>query len=117
MPCEFPSPCLNRVVGRLPPEQNPTPARALTSTVGAANRGETAALGDEHSAERHLGTADELVADGLGDDVPDWVAYFDAAEHAGARAVSATSPASVATVAPVITSPTRSPYANPASTG
>ncbi|MFF5475708.1 hypothetical protein [Streptomyces achromogenes] len=47
-----------------------------------------AALGDEQSAERHLGAADELVADGLGD-VPDWVAYFDAAEHAGARAVSA----------------------------
>ncbi|MFI9423323.1 Tat pathway signal protein [Streptomyces achromogenes] len=47
-----------------------------------------AALGDKRSAERHLGTADELVADGLGD-VPDWVAYFDAAEHAGARAVSA----------------------------
>ncbi|GAA2931135.1 MULTISPECIES: hypothetical protein [Streptomyces] len=42
----------------------------------------------EQGAERHLGAADEL-ADGLGDDVPDWVAYFDAAEHAGARAVSA----------------------------
>ncbi|MFJ5841889.1 Tat pathway signal protein [Streptomyces shenzhenensis] len=48
-----------------------------------------AALGDERQAERHLGAADELVADGLGDDVPEWVAYFDAAEHAGARAVSA----------------------------
>ena len=48
-----------------------------------------AALGDEQGAERHLGAADELVAGGLGDDVPDWVAYFDAAEHAGARAVSA----------------------------
>ncbi|MFF7095777.1 Tat pathway signal protein [Streptomyces rubradiris] len=47
-----------------------------------------AALGDEQSTEQHLGVADELVADGLGD-VPDWVAYFDAAEHAGARAVSA----------------------------
>ncbi|AQW46634.1 Tat pathway signal protein [Streptomyces violaceusniger] len=47
-----------------------------------------AALGDERRAERQLGTADELVADGLGD-VPEWVAYFDAAEHAGARAVSA----------------------------
>jgi hypothetical protein len=47
-----------------------------------------AALGDEDSAERHLGAADELVADGLGD-VPEWMAYFDAAEHAGARAVSA----------------------------
>ncbi|MFB7091531.1 Tat pathway signal protein [Streptomyces sp. NPDC056296] len=48
-----------------------------------------AALGDEREAGRHLGAADELVADGLGDEVPEWVAYFDAAEHAGARAVSA----------------------------
>ncbi|WP_030786122.1 hypothetical protein [Streptomyces sp. NRRL S-920] len=48
-----------------------------------------AALGDERQAERHLGAADELVAEGLGDDVPAWVDYFDAAEHAGARAVSA----------------------------
>lgn len=47
-----------------------------------------AALGNEQGAERHLGAADELVADGLGD-VPAWVDYFDAAEHAGARAVSA----------------------------
>ncbi|MCX4740909.1 hypothetical protein ACK389_00100 [Streptomyces antibioticus] len=36
-----------------------------------------AALGDEQRAERHLGA------------VPAWVDYFDAAEHAGARAVSA----------------------------
>ncbi|WP_225842178.1 Tat pathway signal protein [Streptomyces albus] len=48
-----------------------------------------AALGDERAADRHLGAADELLADGLGDDVPEWVAYFDAAEHTGARAVSA----------------------------
>ncbi|MER5972188.1 Tat pathway signal protein [Streptomyces sp. NPDC002055] len=48
-----------------------------------------AALGDERLAEKHLVVADELVAEGLGDDVPGWVAYFDAAEHAGARAVSA----------------------------
>ncbi|MFI2257727.1 Tat pathway signal protein [Streptomyces tubercidicus] len=47
-----------------------------------------AALGDERSAQRHLGAADALVADGLAD-VPAWVDYFDAAEHAGARAVSA----------------------------
>ncbi|MGY4967461.1 Tat pathway signal protein [Streptomyces sp. 900105245] len=47
-----------------------------------------AALGDERQAERHLGAADELVAEGLGDDVPAWD-YFGAAEHAGARAVSA----------------------------
>ena len=48
-----------------------------------------AALGDERRADRYLGTADELLADGLGDEIPEWVAYFDAAEHAGARAVSA----------------------------
>ncbi|MFJ9590551.1 hypothetical protein [Streptomyces acidicola] len=48
-----------------------------------------AALGDETQAESHLSTADELLADGLGDAVPQWVSYFDAAEHAGARAVSA----------------------------
>ncbi|MGW4995404.1 Tat pathway signal protein [Streptomyces mirabilis] len=48
-----------------------------------------AALGDEREADRHLGDTDDLLADGLGDDVPEWVAYFDAAEHAGARAVSA----------------------------
>ncbi|MEU9211783.1 hypothetical protein AB0D27_28550 [Streptomyces sp. NPDC048415] len=47
-----------------------------------------AALGDERAAQSHLGTADELLADDLGD-VPPWVDYFDAAEHAGARAVSA----------------------------
>ncbi|MGW6062867.1 hypothetical protein [Streptomyces sp. NPDC055189] len=48
-----------------------------------------AALGDERQADAHLGAADELLADGLGDDVPEWAGYFDAAEHAGARAVSA----------------------------
>lgn len=48
-----------------------------------------AALGDERQAETHLSAADELLADGLGGDVPEWVSYFDAAEHAGARAVSA----------------------------
>ncbi|MFC8494793.1 Tat pathway signal protein [Streptomyces sp. NPDC057235] len=47
-----------------------------------------AALGDKQHAERHLSTADELLAAGL-DAVPAWVDYFDAAEHAGARAVSA----------------------------
>jgi hypothetical protein len=47
-----------------------------------------AALGDEHQSERHLWHADGLLADSLGE-VPGWVAYFDAAEHAGARAVSA----------------------------
>lgn len=48
-----------------------------------------AALGDKRQAEQHLGHADELSAAGLGDDVPGWVSYFDAAEHTGARAVSA----------------------------
>ncbi|MFJ1595354.1 Tat pathway signal protein [Streptomyces sp. NPDC088261] len=48
-----------------------------------------AALGDEYLADTHLGNADELLADGLGDHVPEWVTYFDAAEHEGARAVSA----------------------------
>ncbi|GAA0379226.1 Tat pathway signal protein [Streptomyces blastmyceticus] len=47
-----------------------------------------AALGDERQAQQNLGAADELLADGL-DDVPEWVGYFDVAEHAGARAVSA----------------------------
>lgn len=47
-----------------------------------------AALGEARDAYRHLAQADELLADGLGD-VPQWVRYFDAAEHAGARAVSA----------------------------
>ncbi|MDT0323053.1 hypothetical protein [Streptomyces millisiae] len=47
-----------------------------------------AALGDARNTERHLAQADELLADGLGE-APDWVAYFDAAKHAGARAVSA----------------------------
>ncbi|MET8945368.1 Tat pathway signal protein [Streptomyces sp. NPDC004542] len=48
-----------------------------------------AALGEERLAEQYLGRADELLVDGLGDDVPTWVRHFDAAEHAGARAVSA----------------------------
>ncbi|MFI8370945.1 Tat pathway signal protein [Streptomyces sp. NPDC085466] len=48
-----------------------------------------AALGDQRAADRHLGIADELLADGLPTDAPEWVGYFDAAEHAGARAVSA----------------------------
>lgn len=47
-----------------------------------------AALGEARDAYRHLVQADELLAEGLGD-VPQWVRYFDAAEHAGARAVSA----------------------------
>lgn len=41
-----------------------------------------AALGDEHKAAQHLDEADELLHGDLGD-VPEWVRYFDAAEHAG----------------------------------
>ncbi|MFE9687846.1 hypothetical protein [Streptomyces sp. NPDC006285] len=47
-----------------------------------------AALGDERAAHRHLGIADELLTNDLGD-VPPWVDYFDAAEHAGTRTLSA----------------------------
>ncbi|MFD9687347.1 Tat pathway signal protein [Kitasatospora sp. NPDC059088] len=47
-----------------------------------------AALGQPDRAARHLDRADELLdqSDGA---APPWLAYFDAAEHAGARAVSA----------------------------
>ncbi|WP_086739752.1 Tat pathway signal protein [Streptomyces glaucescens] len=65
--------------------QRPVVKALVASQTGRVH----AALGDERGADRHLGQADELVAAGLGDDVPQWVAYFDAAEHAGARAVSA----------------------------
>ncbi|MFB9627100.1 hypothetical protein [Nonomuraea helvata] len=46
-----------------------------------------AGLGQPADAARHLDHADELLAQAA--DKPAWVAYFDAAEHAGARAVSA----------------------------
>ncbi|MBB2910592.1 tetratricopeptide (TPR) repeat protein [Streptosporangium becharense] len=46
-----------------------------------------AGLGQPRDAARHLDHADELLAQVT--DRPEWVAYFDAAEHAGARAVSA----------------------------
>lgn len=46
-----------------------------------------AGLGQVDEAARHLDHADELLAQAA--DSPAWVAYFDAAEHAGARAVSA----------------------------
>lgn len=65
--------------------QRPVVKALVASQTGRVH----AALGDERGADRHLGQADELVAAGLGDAVPQWVAYFDAAEHAGARAVSA----------------------------
>ncbi|MEU6913020.1 Tat pathway signal protein [Streptomyces olindensis] len=62
---------------------------AVTKALVASQTGRVhAALGDERQAETHLGAADELLADGLGADVPEWVGYFDVAEHAGARAVS-----------------------------
>ncbi|MDQ0775461.1 tetratricopeptide (TPR) repeat protein [Streptomyces aurantiacus] len=68
-------------------------AKAQTPAVRALVASQTgrvhAALGNERQAEQHLGDADELLANGFGDDVFEWVAYFDAAEHAGARAVSA----------------------------
>ncbi|MEU3035901.1 Tat pathway signal protein [Streptomyces griseoaurantiacus] len=48
-----------------------------------------AALGEVRQADAHLAAADALLAAGLGEGVPQWVSYFDAAEHAGARAVSA----------------------------
>ncbi|MFE5191642.1 Tat pathway signal protein [Streptomyces sp. NPDC056628] len=47
-----------------------------------------AALGDARHADQCLAQADVLLATGL-NNLPEWVAYFDAAEHAGARAVSA----------------------------
>ncbi|MEV6653914.1 Tat pathway signal protein [Streptomyces sp. NPDC051219] len=62
---------------------------ALKALVASQTGRVHAALGQEQQADAHLGRADELVAAGLGNDVPEWVAYFDAAEHAGARAVSA----------------------------
>ncbi|MFF5242822.1 hypothetical protein ACFY3V_01000 [Streptosporangium sp. NPDC000095] len=46
-----------------------------------------AGLGRPGEAARHLGYADELLTQIT--DSPEWVAYFDDAEHAGARAVSA----------------------------
>ncbi|MER5973334.1 Tat pathway signal protein [Streptomyces sp. NPDC002055] len=61
---------------------------ALKALVASQTGRVHAALGQEQQAEVHLGYADDLIADGL-DEVPEWVAYFDAAEHAGARAVSA----------------------------
>ncbi|MFF3489383.1 hypothetical protein ACFYXC_40035 [Streptomyces sp. NPDC002701] len=61
----------------------------VTRTLVSSQTGRVhAALGDERAAHRHHGIADELLADDLGD-VPPWVDYFDAAEHAGARTVSA----------------------------
>ncbi|MEU5193652.1 Tat pathway signal protein [Streptomyces scabiei] len=64
-------------------------AMPATKALVASQTGRVhAALGDARNADQHLARADELLADGL-DNVPEWVAYFDPAEHAGARAVSA----------------------------
>jgi hypothetical protein len=63
-------------------------APALKALVASQTGRVHAALGEEYQAETHLAQADTLLTDGLGD-VPTWVDYFDAAEHAGARAVAA----------------------------
>ncbi|MET7695146.1 Tat pathway signal protein [Streptomyces sp. NPDC005483] len=64
-------------------------AMPATKALVASQTGRVhAALGDARKADQHLVQADQLLADGL-DDVPEWVAYFDPAEHAGARAVAA----------------------------
>lgn len=65
--------------------EHPTVKALVASQTGRVH----AALGDHQAADRHLGTADELLADGSNQQAPAWVAYFDAAEHAGARAVAA----------------------------
>ncbi|WP_149829136.1 hypothetical protein [Streptomyces tailanensis] len=38
---------------------------------------------DERQADRHLSAADDLLAEELGDDVPEWVSYFGAAAGRG----------------------------------
>ncbi|WP_030237495.1 hypothetical protein [Streptomyces sp. NRRL S-350] len=48
-----------------------------------------AALGNPRQSARHLDHADQLLADAASTPAPAWLAYFDGAEHAGARAVSA----------------------------
>lgn len=47
-----------------------------------------AALGQPRQADQHLAAADDLLAEATAP-APAWISYFDAAEHAGARAVSA----------------------------
>ncbi|GAB2717920.1 Tat pathway signal protein [Kitasatospora kifunensis] len=60
--------------------------RALTqSQTGRVH----AALGHPDQAARHLDRADDLLADAAAAPAPAWLAYFDGAEHSGARAVSA----------------------------
>ena len=73
-----------------------TASMPATKALVASQTGRVhAALGDARNADQYLAQADELLADGV-DDVPEWVAYFDPAEHAGARAVSARDLAAVA---------------------
>ncbi|MFJ9448398.1 hypothetical protein ACIRRH_42325 [Kitasatospora sp. NPDC101235] len=48
-----------------------------------------AALNHPSEAARHLDRADELLVSATTEAPQDWAAYFDSAEHAGARAVSA----------------------------
>ncbi|WP_327387840.1 hypothetical protein [Streptomyces sp. NBC_01207] len=50
----------------------PVPRALVVSETGRVH----AALGDEHPANWRLGVADGLLADGLGNDVPEGVAYF-----------------------------------------
>lgn len=47
-----------------------------------------AALGQPRQADRHLAAADDVLAEETAP-APAWISYFDVAEHAGARAVSA----------------------------
>ncbi|MFE9424124.1 Tat pathway signal protein [Kitasatospora sp. NPDC006697] len=48
-----------------------------------------AALGHSDESARHLDRADELLATATTEPAPAWAAYFDSAEHSGARAVGA----------------------------
>ncbi|MGR6998316.1 hypothetical protein ACU686_09825 [Yinghuangia aomiensis] len=65
--------------------EHPTVKALVASQTGRVQ----AALGDHRAADRNLGSADDLIAGGGEHPAPAWVAYFDAAEHAGARAVAA----------------------------
>ncbi|MFG1879556.1 hypothetical protein ACGFIV_32460 [Sphaerisporangium sp. NPDC049003] len=79
---------LDDALGLLGVAESKAKVPAVTALVSSQTGRVYAALGDQRQADEHLGQADEQLADGLGE-VPEWVAYFDAGEHAGARAVSA----------------------------